>query len=67
MRLVVDGFEIFAGTGGRAFDPALPLVVFVHGAALDQAWADRTFELFILGVIASPWAVNVLVGATATR
>jgi pimeloyl-ACP methyl ester carboxylesterase len=40
VRLVVDGAEIFAGTGGREFDPALPLVVFLHGAALDHTvWA----------------------------
>ena len=40
MRFVVDGMEIFAGTGGRDFDPALPLVVFLHGAALDHTvWA----------------------------
>ncbi len=36
MRLVVDGLEVFAGTGGRDFDAALPLVVFLHGAALDH-------------------------------
>ena len=40
MRLVVDGIEIFAGTGGRAFDPARRTVVFLHGAALDHTvWA----------------------------
>src|SRR5436853_2184922 len=36
MYLVVDGVRTFAGTGGRDFDPALPLVVFVHGAGLDH-------------------------------
>src|SRR5262249_34946043 len=40
MRLIVDGVEIFAGTGGRKLDPALPLVVFIHGAGLDhRVWA----------------------------
>jgi pimeloyl-ACP methyl ester carboxylesterase len=40
MRLLVDGMETFAGTGGRKFDPALPLAVFVHGAGLDHSvWA----------------------------
>src|SRR5436853_5556215 len=40
MYLVVDGVRTFAGTGGRDFDPALPLVVFVHGAGLDHTvWA----------------------------
>jgi pimeloyl-ACP methyl ester carboxylesterase len=40
VHLVVDGLKIFAGTGGRASDPALPLVVFLHGAGLDHTvWA----------------------------
>ena len=40
MHFIVDGVKIFAGTGGRALDPALPLVVFLHGAGLDHTvWA----------------------------
>jgi pimeloyl-ACP methyl ester carboxylesterase len=40
MRLIVDGSEIFAATGGRDFDPALPAVVFLHGAGMDRSvWA----------------------------
>ena len=40
MQLVVNGAKTFAGTGGRDFDLALPLVLFVHGAALDHTvWA----------------------------
>jgi len=40
MRLIVDGNEVFAATGGRDFDPALPAVVFLHGAGLDHSvWA----------------------------
>jgi pimeloyl-ACP methyl ester carboxylesterase len=40
MRLLVDGTETYAGTGGREFDPARPLIVFLHGAALDHTvWA----------------------------
>ncbi len=40
MRLSVNGDEIFAGTGGRPFDPSLPLVVFLHGAGFDHTiWA----------------------------
>ena len=40
MQLVVRGMKIFAGTGGREFDPALPSVVFLHGAGLDHTvWA----------------------------
>jgi pimeloyl-ACP methyl ester carboxylesterase len=37
MRLLVGCAEIFAGTGGRDVDPALPLVVFLHGAGLDHS------------------------------
>jgi pimeloyl-ACP methyl ester carboxylesterase len=36
MDLVVDGLRIFAATGGRPFDAALPAVVFVHGAGMDH-------------------------------
>ena len=32
----VDGLRVFAATGGRAFDPSLPVTVFVHGAAFDH-------------------------------
>src|SRR5215207_4394060 len=40
MQLVVNGAKTFAATGGRDFDLALPLVLFVHGAALDHTvWA----------------------------
>ena len=40
MQIVVNGAKTFAATGGRDFDPALPLVLFVHGAALDHTvWA----------------------------
>jgi pimeloyl-ACP methyl ester carboxylesterase len=40
MQLIVDGAKIFAGTGGRDFDPSLPTIVFLHGAGLDHSvWA----------------------------
>jgi pimeloyl-ACP methyl ester carboxylesterase len=40
MRLTVDGSEVFVGTGGRDFDPALPAIVFLHGAGMDHSvWA----------------------------
>src|ERR1700727_2311805 len=40
MHLIVDGKETFAGTGGRDFDPALPAIVFLHGAGFDHSvWA----------------------------
>ena len=40
MHLTVDGVKTYAATGGRAFDPALPLVVFLHGGGLDHTvWA----------------------------
>jgi len=52
---VVDGVKIFAGTGGRALDPAFPLVVFLHGAGLDHTvWAllARWFAHRGFGVLA---------------
>jgi pimeloyl-ACP methyl ester carboxylesterase len=40
MHLTVNGKEVFAGTGGRDFDPSLPAVVFLHGAGMDHSvWA----------------------------
>ncbi len=55
MRIVVDGIESFVGTGGRDFDPALPCVVFLHGAGLDHSvWAllARSFAHHGFGVLA---------------
>jgi pimeloyl-ACP methyl ester carboxylesterase len=43
MELAVDGRPVFAATGGRDFDPALPAVIFVHGAGMDHTvWALQT-------------------------
>ncbi len=43
MELTVNGRRVHAATGGRDFDPALPAVVFVHGAGLDRTvWALQT-------------------------
>ena len=46
MQLTVNGSDVFVATGGKAFDAALPTVVFLHGAGMDHtAWAlhDRWF------------------------
>ena len=37
MELVVDGRKAYAYTGGKPFDPALPCIVFVHGALHDHS------------------------------
>jgi pimeloyl-ACP methyl ester carboxylesterase len=55
MRLVVAGCEVFVATGGRDFDPALPAVVFLHGAGFDHSvWAllARSFAYHGFGVLA---------------
>jgi pimeloyl-ACP methyl ester carboxylesterase len=40
VQLAVGGKEVFAGTGGRDFDPSLPAIVFLHGAGMDHSvWA----------------------------
>jgi pimeloyl-ACP methyl ester carboxylesterase len=36
MKLLVDGREAYAYTGGKAFDPQAPCVAFVHGALNDH-------------------------------
>ena len=55
MKLVVNGAETFVATGGREFDPALPTMVFLHGAGLDHSvWAllARSFAHRGFGVLA---------------
>ncbi|MBS0519692.1 MAG: alpha/beta hydrolase [Proteobacteria bacterium] len=43
MKLKVDGREVFATTGGVAFDPAKPAVIFLHGAGFDRTgWRLQT-------------------------
>ncbi len=43
MRLQVDAGAVFAATGGRPFDPALPALLFLHGAGMDHTvWALQT-------------------------
>jgi len=36
MDIVVDGKRAYAATGGRAFDPSKPVVLFIHGAGQDH-------------------------------
>ena len=36
MKVSVDGREAYAYTGGKPFDPALPCIVFIHGAMNDH-------------------------------
>lgn len=43
MRLPVNGHETYCYTGGRAFDPALPTVVLIHGVLNDHSvWAMQS-------------------------
>lgn len=43
MELTVAGRTAYAYTGGKAFDPALPAVVFIHGAEHDHSvWILQT-------------------------
>src|SRR5436190_6569686 len=40
MQLSVKGVDTFIATGGRPFDPSLPVVVMLHGAGFDHStWA----------------------------
>ena len=44
MQFIVQGYPAYAYTGGRAFDPKLPPIVFIHGAAFDHSvwqWQSR--------------------------
>ncbi len=43
MEIAAAGRALFAATGGRDFDPALPCAVFIHGAGMDHTvWALQT-------------------------
>ena len=43
MKLIVDGCEVYAYTGGKALNPAQPSLVFVHGVLNDHSvWALQT-------------------------
>jgi pimeloyl-ACP methyl ester carboxylesterase len=37
MNFIVQGYPAYAYTGGKPFDPNVPAIVFVHGAALDHS------------------------------
>jgi pimeloyl-ACP methyl ester carboxylesterase len=42
-EFTVDGKAVFAATGGRPLDAALPAVIFIHGAGMDHTiWALQT-------------------------
>jgi len=43
MLLTVQGVDAYCYTGGKPFDPALPTVIFIHGAQNDHSvWALQT-------------------------
>lgn len=43
MDITVNGNPVFASTGGQAFDPEKPSIVFVHGAGMDHTvWGQQT-------------------------
>jgi pimeloyl-ACP methyl ester carboxylesterase len=76
MQLIVQGYPAYAYTGGRAFDPSLPAIVFVHGAAFDHSvwqWQSRYFAHHGYGVLApdlpahgrSPGAVRETIAGLA--
>jgi pimeloyl-ACP methyl ester carboxylesterase len=55
MRIIVNGSDTYVATGGKKFDPALPAIVFLHGAGMDHSvWAllARSFAHHGCGVLA---------------
>lgn len=55
MRVVVNGSDTHVAAGGKKFDPALPAIVFLHGAGMDHSvWAllARSFAHHGFGVLA---------------
>lgn len=42
IALTVDGRRVFAATGGKDFDPALPVILFVHGSSMNRTvWSAQ--------------------------
>ena len=55
MQFLVQGYPAYAYTGGRPYDPKLPAIVFIHGAALDHSvwqWQSRYLAHHGFGVLA---------------
>jgi pimeloyl-ACP methyl ester carboxylesterase len=55
MMFFVEGYPAYAYTGGRPYDPTLPPIVFIHGAALDHSvwqWQSRYLAHHGFGVLA---------------
>jgi pimeloyl-ACP methyl ester carboxylesterase len=76
MQFIVEGYPAYAYTGGRAFDPKLAPLVFLHGAAFDHSvwqWQSRYFAHHGFSVLAvdlpghgrSPGAVRATIGEWA--
>ena len=43
MYLTLDNRQVFVATGGKVFDPSLPVIAFVHGAGMDHTvWSQQT-------------------------
>ena len=49
MYIDVDGKQVFASTGGKPFDNALPAVIFLHGSGLDNSFWDYYSRFFAEG------------------
>lgn len=46
MELTVNGHAVYAHTGGRPFDPTLPVIVLIHGAGMDHTvWSLQSRHL----------------------
>ncbi len=42
MNFSVNGSDIYAATGGKKFDPNLPVLIFIHGAGFDHSiWQQQ--------------------------
>jgi pimeloyl-ACP methyl ester carboxylesterase len=55
MNLIVQGYPAYCYTGSRPFDPTLPAIVFIHGAAFDHSvwqWQSRYFAHHGFSVLA---------------
>ncbi len=70
MKVVVNGAQAHAATGGKEFDASLPTVLFLHGSGLDhRGWALQTrwFAYNGFGVLAPDFPAHSLSAGGACK
>ncbi len=66
MELLVNGAKTYCYTGGKAFDPAKPTVLFIHGVVHDHSvWILQTRYMATHGWNVWRWIFRATAAAAA--